>query len=574
MDDLCRDCALSRGGSEMKRLTMNATITLTLGLGLTLALLWLLSGGSPAIRAQGPDGYSTYYVAPSCTGLPEPCYTTVQAAVDDADDPDDVVKVAAGTYSDINTRAVPSGYLDPPASGVVTQVVYIDKDIALRGGYTTAFTEPPHPNTNLTILDAQGKGRVILIIGEINPTIEGLHVTNGDASGLGGGPWGGLNFGGGALVMTGTATIANNQIFGSTADVGSGLYLYNSTSALNGNTISSNTNSLYGGGLRLRSSNATLDGNIISSNSAWSGGGLCLYSSDATLMNNAIITNTATESGGGLRLYASAATLTGNTVVSNTSDRIGGGLYLDGSDATLSGNTINGNIVRDSYGDFQGGGGVALSSSTAALNGNTIISNTANRSGGGLLLSDSDATLINNVVAGNRADGAGSGLYIHDSSIRLLHSTVAHNIGGSGSGVHVTDLWGTHGMAWLTNTILVSHTVGITVTAGSTVTLEATLWGSGAWVNDANWGGDGTVITGTVNVWGDPAFVDPDAGDYHLSPVSAAVDTGVDAGVTDDMDGHDRPFDGDDDSIDEFDIGADEYVKLNYIFLPLVLKEH
>ena len=31
----------------------------------------------------------------------------------------------------------------------------------------------------------------------------------------------------------------------------------------------------------------------------------------------------------------------------------------------------------------------------------------------------------------------------------------------------------------LTNTILVSHTVGISVSVGSTATLEATLWGSG-----------------------------------------------------------------------------------------------
>jgi hypothetical protein len=50
----------------------------------------------------------------------------------------------------------------------------------------------------------------------------------------------------------------------------------------------------------------------------------------------------------------------------------------------------------------------------------------------------------------------------------------------------------------VTNTILVSHTVGIRVTAGNTATLEATLWGSGPWANDTDWGGAGTVITGTL----------------------------------------------------------------------------
>jgi hypothetical protein len=50
----------------------------------------------------------------------------------------------------------------------------------------------------------------------------------------------------------------------------------------------------------------------------------------------------------------------------------------------------------------------------------------------------------------------------------------------------------------VTNTILASQTLGITVTVGNSVTLEATLWGSDAWANDADWGGAGTVITGTL----------------------------------------------------------------------------
>jgi hypothetical protein len=43
----------------MKRLTILASIALGAGLGLTLVLLWLLSGGFPMVRAQGPDTYST-----------------------------------------------------------------------------------------------------------------------------------------------------------------------------------------------------------------------------------------------------------------------------------------------------------------------------------------------------------------------------------------------------------------------------------------------------------------------------------------------------------------------------------
>ncbi len=106
----------------------------------------------------------------------------------------------------------------------------------------------------------------------------------------------------------------------------------------------------------------------------------------------------------------------------------------------------------------------------------------------------------------------------------------------------------------MTDTILVSHTVGISVTAGNTATLQATLWGSGAWANGSDWGGAGSITTGTVNVWGDPAFVNPDAGDYHILPTSAAVDAGVHAGVTTDIDGDARPYG------NGYDIGADECV--------------
>ena len=91
--------------------------------------------------------------------------------------------------------------------------------------------------------------------------------------------------------------------------------------------------------------------------------------------------------------------------------------------------------------------------------------------------------------------------------------------------------------------------------------MEATLWGNGT-----DWAGDGIILTGTVNIWGHPAFVDPDAGDYHLGPGGAAIDAGVDAGVTTDIDGHARP------NGNGFDIGADEYYRMLYTYLPLVLK--
>jgi parallel beta-helix repeat protein len=484
--------------------TLGIGIGLALGLGLPLVLLWALGSKPSMVFAQGSDGYSTYHVAPSCTSVPIPCYTRIQAAVDAADDPDDVVKVAAGIYTDTHVR------------DSLVQVLYVSKTMTIQGGYTTAFTEPPDPRANPTTLDAQGEERVLYITGDISLTVEGLRITGGRAP-WNAGWWGSV--GGGVTVVSATATFSNNQVLGSRA--------------------------MYGGGVYVSGGNVVLVSNVISANAAVGDG-----------------------NGGGLYLYRSDATLVGNTVTANTASACGGGLYLDESSASLKGNVVSGNTA---YGYS---GGMEVWESNATLSGNTISSNTASSGrGGGLSLYLSDAvTLTNNMVTDNRAGTAGNGLNVAGSSARLLHTTIARNNGGDGSGVYVTHFapWGGptyYSTVLLTNTILVGHTAGIEVTDGNTAMLEATLWGSGAWANDADWEGGGTVITGTpaYNYWGDPDFVDPGGGDYHIAPDSAAIDRGTDAGVTTDIDGDCRPLG------PLPDLGADEAWQV--VFLPLVIRE-
>ena len=91
--------------------------------------------------------------------------------------------------------------------------------------------------------------------------------------------------------------------------------------------------------------------------------------------------------------------------------------------------------------------------------------------------------------------------------------------------------------------------MGIYVASGNTTWLDSTLWNG----NTTDWNGPG-MINRSNDHYGDPAFVDPDNGDYHIGPGSGAIDAGVDAGVYVDIDGEARPFGA------GYDLGADEWV--------------
>jgi parallel beta-helix repeat protein len=409
------------------------------------------------------------------------------------------------------------------ASGIYTESLTVDKPVSLLGA-----------GAETTMVKAVSGQRVVTITGE---TITNTTIISGFAF-TGGNPV--ADKGGGVLVITSTPTIRNNRIVSNTAGTeGGGLYVLNSDGLiLNNNTISSNyaaTQKMGGGVYFDHSPNATVTTNTIMYNTGWRGGGLYLY-------------------------HSPGVTLSKNTIVSNTagfgwSIKQGGGLHLVSSDnVILSDNIISGNLAWN-----DGGGLFILNCANIKLDRNTISNNSGSVGGGLFLKKDKNATLINNIVADNRATG---GLWIEYSSVRMLHTTIARNSGANSIGVVVTDEDSHYGTVAMTNTILVSHTVGITVTAGSTATLTATLWGTDTWANLTDWGGAGTIVTGTHNIWGEPNFVDPGTADYHLGHNSAAIDAGVKAGVNDDIDGDPRsglP-----------DLGADEYVWR--VYLPLVLR--
>ena len=499
-------------------------ITFFLGSGLALALLYLVSGGLAVADAAAGD---VYCVAPGGGTYPDcdEVFAQVQDAVDAASGGEEI-RVVAGTYTDVHVRAGS------------TQVVYISKPVIVRGGYTTTNWATADPAANPTTLDAQGQGRAVYVAGPgVAVTLEGLRITGGNATGLGG--FSGHDAGGGVYVISATATISNLVVYGNTASTdgwgyGGGLYLQGGATTLLGNTV---------------------QGNIASTGEVFevrgAGGGLLVYGGRATLSGNIVQGNTA------------------STAAISSAQTYGGGVLLGGGAATLSGNTVQGNRASTASDGY--GGGVLIQDGTYVLSSNTIVANaatlnpTADGLGGGLMVWwGSSVTLTNNLVANNQANTEGGGLWFEGDSSggpaagRLLHTTIAHNTAGNGGGQAVSV--GDFSTLAFTNTIIAGHqSVGISVTVGSTVTLAATLWHN----YGLDTGGEGTIISST-NVSGYPAFVNPTARDYHLTAASAAIDQGVNAGVTTDIDGNPRPV-----GIG-YDIGAYEY--LPYLYLPLVLR--
>ncbi len=503
------------------------------------ALLWSAALGSA--RANG----DTLYVAPSPTGddinpcsLTLPC-ATVQHAVDVASDGYEIL-VATGTYSGVENR-----------SGMI-QVLYIDKSVSVKGGYSPDFNTWD-PVAFPTTLDAEGAGRVVSIVGTgVSAGLKGMVITGGDATGvtLNCPPAGGVSdgCGGGIMVDRAEAHIVNNVISGNVAGV------------------SVDDHSASGGGICLAyASNSVISGNLITGNYASQGargrgGGIHMYYPySVEVLSNQVLNNVATTGGfpgwgGGIAIDGSGAvaTISGNQIEGNQTNGLatgyGAGINHWQGASNFTGNYLTGNIGASAVylGAREGG----------RFEANQIIGNTTEV---GILLANGSSLAETSVLANNIVARSGDSLRAQAYSggpltVSLLHNTLSGS--GAGYGVHVTSGYVTMD---LSSNIIANHSWGIAsdvLPAESPLSAEHTLF----WNNGDNG------IVGADPIYGDPAFVDPDGGDYHVWAGSAAIDAAIDVGEPNDLDGDTRPIG------PAPDIGADEAWR--WVFLPVILRSY
>jgi len=238
--------------------------------------------------------------------------------------------------------------------------------------------------------------------------------------------------------------------------------------------------------------------------------------------------------GGGINCHnGSSPTIVNNWIDYNVAESGGGGIACDASSPTIENCRIENNQA------FVGGGVMAENSSVPLVRFCVITSNRGGRTGasgggGGIYSRRSAMTVVNTIIAGNSADLEGGGLDVIDRGMLLVNSVV----------------WGNS---------LVSGTAGTGAWVWATT---LTLWNSIVWNNDFGTAAGGQVTTHSSNCPGgsiylDPLFVNPAAGDFHLTAGSPCIDVG-DATAPGlpptDIDGDSRIIGA------SVDIGADEFV--------------
>jgi len=319
-------------------------------------------------------------------------YPTIQAAIDDANDGDELIADANSWYFetiDFNGLEITlrSGDVNaPPGYGVISPLTtYIS-------GLFDAY------NDIVTFQSGE----------DVNTVLKGFTII--DNTGY---------FGYGGIYCDGSSPIISNCNI--TGNIGDGIYCYyDSNPNISSCIITGNS----GDGIYCyydsdpNISNCTITGN--------SGSGIyCYYDSAPNISNCTITANTPWGGGGGIYCgYGSDPNITNCTITANTASGGGGGIYCtSGSDPNITNCAITGNSAGNGA-----GGGIYCVDSSPEISDCNISGNTAQWEGGGIYLENASPTITNCQITDGNSHWDGGGIYCGSGSdANITNSTISNN---------------------------------------------------------------------------------------------------------------------------------------------------
>jgi len=299
--------------------------------------------------------------------------------------------------------------------GSGSEVVLVDKDLALSGGWDATFTMQDRIST----IDGENLRKGITVNSDVTATIQLFDVKYGFTTSSGGG-----------IHNSGILDIVNVTVSDNTARGNGGGIANTGTLNLDDSTITDNeVPATYGdGGGVSNSGTMFLDNVIVSNNMADDvGGGIANLdiASNLTINNCTVTSNVAGMLGGGIDNRGTLS-LTDTTLSNNSVDHYHGG----GINAQFGIVTLNNSIIKDNNALRSGGGIYNGNESTLSLHNSTMSGNTTSLFDGGGIFNDSGVVILNNgTISDNTANNAGGGIY---GPATMSNSILTRNYGASG----------------------------------------------------------------------------------------------------------------------------------------------
>ena len=317
-----------------------------------------------------------------------------------------------------------------------------------------------------------------------------------------------------------------------------------------GRVLEIDTSGANDDGLEILVQNITFRNGLVSGGNA-KGGGLKIKTryANITVKNCSFENNTVTQDADGAGLYVSTETgninLEHSTFKNNNSDDYSGGFDLTSNEGRI---IVSHNTVINNSGGYGGGGSVETSIGRIDILNNIFAKNRAtalgNGRGGGLLinLNAGETYIINNTITKNSSSAYGGGIHIKafDNNGKIyLYNNIAYfnSADKNGDDIYIE--------AEKSDTEKYTPTINIENNDYHYIYIEnETAITSENKLKEQN------------NLSVDPAFVDIESGDYHLSQNSPVIDKGDSSPILPipetDIDGESR-LQG-----NGVDIGADE----------------